>query len=199
MLDQAERQRSGDDLRGRDGVGSAHITPYVLLSTGQWTVPDHVLAALWDEMDRDATLGSIRSPVLQDAGDWVRFLQDRNIFAVIAGVVLNEALYPAGVCWLSHVGKGHASAHFTFLKRFWGRTDMLARAVLAYWDGMRADDGSPSLRVIIGGTPAGNRLACAFVKRVGFTVLGEIPYLADGESVMLSYRVHPELEANDGR
>ena len=45
-------------------------------------------------------------------------------------------------------------------------------------------------------TPAKNRLACNFVKRLGFTIVGEIPRIANGGPMMVSFlelEMHKEL------
>jgi hypothetical protein len=197
MLDTTERQRAGDDLRRRDGIGRIHVAPYVRAGE-EWTVPENVLRYIWQDMEREHTIASIRGEAIPDEDAWVTFLQSQQIFPVIVYVVLNEGVYAAGACWLSHLGKHNAFAHFTFLKRFWGRTEQLARAVLEYWDGLRRDDGTPLLKCLVGGTPSENRLAVAFARRMGFTVLGAIPWMHDEDAIVVSYRVHPEV-SKDGR
>lgn len=77
---------------------------------------------------------------------------------------------PLGFAWLNGVHSGVAFAHFCGLKACRGRSVEIGRQALDYWFGAFA-----FLHVLMGTIPASNRLALRFIRRLGFTVLGEVP------------------------
>lgn len=82
---------------------------------------------------------------------------------------------PIGVAWLNHHSGTKAFAHFLFLRKAWGEHTLKAgRVGLEYWFSFKVGD-EPLFDVILGLIPSDNRRAIGFVRRLGFSVLGEIP------------------------
>ena len=179
MLDQAERDRTSDPLRSGDGI---EVIPYVHMGEGHWTLPEETLLALYAELQREHTAANVSGRTIHTPEEFLRFLRSPEVFPV----VLTMHGDVAGVAWLTHIGKYHAWLHFAFLKWAHGPlAERLAQAGFRYWDAMERD-GEPLLKVLLGATPVAFKPAVAFVKRVGFTVLGEVPYVEDGNPVMFS-------------
>ena len=68
----------------------------------------------------------------------------------------------------------------------------MGKTLTNYWFDFNQNDGTPLIDVLIGQTPEWNRKACKFLLRIGWHVLGTIPYLADGEGMVLSYAIRSE-------
>lgn len=93
-----------------------------------------------------------------------------------------------GFAWFNEVSDNHCTGHFCFFKETWGKSAFrLAEAVLRYWFAMPNSVGAPLFDVIIGRTPSENRLAVRFIRKLGFVVVGEIPKIANGEPLTVSY------------
>ncbi len=92
---------------------------------------------------------------------------------------------PIGIAWLNGLGKNYAFAHFFFLKEAWGRESFEAGQIIQrYWFSL----GDEQLfKVLIGNIPSVNKPAIDFVKKLGWTVLGEIPYMARGGKMTLTF------------
>jgi len=93
---------------------------------------------------------------------------------------------PSGVAWLNHLAKSHASSHFFFLKKVWGRESLaMGKAVTRYWLNL----GDPPVKVLIGNIPSANKRAIRFVQKLGWKVVGEIPHMANGKAMTITYAV----------
>lgn len=151
---------------------SFNIIPYVHHDE-KWSVPDIVWAHIWQKIE-DQGLHTItwRDGELSSAWDFFRFLV---LGKSLVFIVMEEDKI-IGMCWLNSFHKEIACGHFIFFREVWGKKTIEAgRAVLDYWFAMEKD-GRKLFKVIVGRTPADNKLAVSFIKRIGFEVLGEIPH-----------------------
>jgi hypothetical protein len=81
-----------------------------------------------------------------------------------------------GFAWLNGVGGTHAYGHFcTFPNEAMSAVEM-GEMVMGYWWSLGGPDNY-ALDVILGTIPAFNQRAVAFIQKVGFVKLGEIPNL----------------------
>ena len=93
----------------------------------------------------------------------------RNLF----GFVFKEQEC-CGFAWLNRIDDNSAHAHFGLFQKTWGNTsDVIGKMFLDYWMTLGTD--SELLDVIFGVIPLHNKLAQAFVQRIGFAYLGTIP------------------------
>ena len=98
-----------------------------------------------------------------------------------------EGTSPMGFAWLNGINGGIAFAHFCGLRG--ARAVELGRMTLDYWF-----SAFRFLHVVMGTMPASNKLALRFVKRLGFTIVGEVPGMLfdayEGKRVpgVISYR-----------
>jgi hypothetical protein len=183
MLDQAERDGTGDPVRGGDGI---EIIPYVHMGDGHWTLPDETILALYAELQRERTAENISGSTIHTPEEFLAFVRSPGIFPIVMALWGDVG----GAAWLTHAGRYHAWVHVVFLKWAHGPiAHRLAGAAFRYWDAMDRD-GEPLLKVLLGATPVAFKPAVAFAKRVGFTILGEVPYVEDGDPVVFSYRVN---------
>lgn len=178
MLNTAEGVGAGQDIRHRSGI---KIVPYVELN-GRRTLTDEMVAAIWEQMLADGTANVVFGGSVKDKEQFVTMFKNHNIFPILIGV----GEVPAGVAWLSDVGKNYAHGHFCLFGNSWGRALPVGKAILDYWFSMHKD-GLPVLDVIIGKVPATNKLAVAFIKKLGFEILGTIPLIGGDMGLVISY------------
>lgn len=82
---------------------------------------------------------------------------------------------PVGVAWLNNCNGGRAFAHFLFLKKAWGEIAGQAGKIgLDYWFSFKVGD-EPLFDVILGLIPSDNKRAVRYARRLGFSVLGDVP------------------------
>lgn len=186
MLAQIDRDRNSDDLRSRDGIA---VIPYVRLSDGEWTIPDDAILAFYHQLQAEHTAQNISGNVIHTPAQFLSFMQSGQVFPVI---MAHDGEIGGGA-WLSHVGKASAWVHVAFLRWAHGPlAERMAAAAFEYWDAMQ-QNGEPVLKVLLGSTPASFRPAVSFARRLGFTILGEVPYVENGSATVFSYRVNARL------
>ncbi len=92
---------------------------------------------------------------------------------------------PIGWAWLNGLSQRYAFAHFLFLRESWGKHTMdMGRALVRYWFAL---GDPPLLDVLIGNIPSSNKSAIGFVKRLGWSVVGEIPHMAYDGAMTITY------------
>lgn len=101
------------------------------------------------------------------------------------------------VAWINDLRKNYATAHFCVFKEHWGANSIaMGKAVLKYWFSFPKDNGF-LFDVILGVTPIEYTPAIRFIKKIGFTLIGEVPkviynaYTGKHSSAMLSYCERP--------
>lgn len=86
---------------------------------------------------------------------------------------------PAALFWLDGRAGRSARIHFAVLREFFGSPARVIGFYVTDWLlSVTGSDGRPLIDVLVGVTPATNRAALAFVRDLGFTVLGEVPHAA---------------------
>tara|TARA_R110000751_G_scaffold208951_3_gene312819 strand:- start:436 stop:909 length:474 start_codon:yes stop_codon:yes gene_type:complete len=135
---------------------------------------------------------------VHDADTFLTYFSTPATLAVL--VLFNGKI--SGLGWLSNVEGRSALPNFFFLKSTWGRQSLqMAQMLLRYWFSFPGNgDDETALDILVGMTPAKNRLACRFVKRLGFTIVGEIPRIANGGPMMISFlELEMYKELDNGR
>lgn len=83
----------------------------------------------------------------------------------------------AGCVWLTHFHDRLAQVHFFIFREFWGQdASGLGQHCLRELIHKRCNDGEYWLDMLLGLTPADNRLAVRFAKKCGWKQLCELPY-----------------------
>ena len=166
------------------------LRPYVQVD-GAYTVPDTFLLWLWARYEEEGTTAKVfRVSEVADGADFIDYMRMPGNLPVL---FFADDQTPLGMAWLNGVSGNHAFVHHALLKASWGRlTDAIAKVALGYWFGMRGASGF-QLDVLVGMTPSVNSKAVKYLQRVGFTVVGQIPQMAEGEPMTISY-----LERDNG-
>lgn len=162
-------------------VAGAHgKLEWVIVDYNPATMPgaEVFLPGLWKRMHDDGTFG-----MFFHEGPDMSFCQFGAILAspldrvqlVVGHDAQGTAVEHAGMLILAHILRNdivkRAVGNFLFFKEYWHRHDSLelGRAVLDHWFGVMDFD------VIAGVTPRLNRAAVAFIKRLGFQIMGDVP------------------------
>lgn len=169
------------------------ILPYVELN-GAWSLPDTKMAGIWDQLVRDGTAKIVFSDgEVSTSQEFITLCKSpANLPAIV--YVDKEC---SGIGWINGLHKDRGFAHYAFFKSQWGlNTEGMARALINYWLYTDLPDGSPAfpLNMLIGQTPVWNRKAVRFLKRIGFTVVGELPATPNGHGVVISYLLKESKE-----
>lgn len=180
-------------LKPPDAVGATGTDEKVIpfQKTGkslEWVIVDYnavtmpgaetFLPGLWKRMHDDGTFG-----MFFHEGPDMNFCQFGAILAspidkiqlVIGHDEAGTAKEHAGMLILNHILFNdvvkRAVGNFLFFHEYWNRHDTLAlgQAVLDHWFGVMGFD------IIAGVTPRANRAAIAFIKRIGFQIVGDVP------------------------
>jgi hypothetical protein len=151
---------------------------------GVRTFPDAVITAFYQQMVKEGTLEIVFSDgSIESAEQFLQFAKrPENILAL--AVVDNQIMCMA---WLNGCFKNHAFTHYAMLKAAWGKhTDAIAKAYFDYWFSFESE-GKPLIDILLGQTPEWNRKGIKFLQRIGWTVLGTIPRIANGYGMTISY------------
>lgn len=167
------------------------LLPYVQIND-EWIVSDDLIKALFYTMQRDKINDVVfYDGTVKDAESFVKFMKDSKILPVI---ILKE-INPVGFAWLSNLSHAHAFAHFAYFKEVWGRdTINIGKKLTSYWFSIPGSDGKQLIKTLLGVTPTFNKKAISYVKKLGWTILGEIPemyfnpYLNENVDVVLSFK-----------
>lgn len=196
MRDQNQRNRNGEPVRSGDAVVT--LVAYARMPDGRVSLSDDFLATFYERARRDGIIDAVWRDKADSNEKFIGFMH--SALADPPGILpifAFEDMQPVGLAWLTDLGPVNAFAHFAFLKTTWGRNSRkIAHDILAHWFSWRHIDDRPLLQVIIGSTPNDNMPALAFIRRLGFTVVGEIPYLADGKPTVISYLTQERFEAD---
>lgn len=154
-------------------IGEYQLIPYVQ-NNGAWTMTDAQMGHIWDKLQANNLV-----PVVFDSGSVkskVDFISLAKKSHNVANAIWGEDVLV--FAWLNDIEKNHATAHFTMFPEVWGKhTKELAIINLQYWFNFKKPDGEPLLKTIIGKTPTKNKHTLNMIKGVGFTIIGEIPYV----------------------
>jgi RimJ/RimL family protein N-acetyltransferase len=158
------------------------IVGYVEVN-GIRTFSDDVIAGLWDRLEKDGTFYIFNKNEVSNRGEFVRFMKASNVYPALC--VIDDEI--GGFGWLQDLKGNYAEANYFMFKKYWGkRTIEMACALTKYWLGFEVID------VLIGYTPKKNEKACRFLKYIGWTVVGTIPFLDEGKDMLISYATRGE-------
>lgn len=148
------------------------IVPYAELQPGIRTVSDQIILGFAVEAIQDGTFWRVfvDSPI--DSPE--TFLNAMKSPANVP-VFFFVGTDPIGVAWLNGCNGSRAFAHFLFLRKAWGKHTLQAGKIgLEYWFSFKVGDES-LFDVILGVIPSRNERAVGYVRRLGFSVLGNVP------------------------
>lgn len=101
---------------------------------------------------------------------------------------------PLALTWINGININHCFAHFCSFPGAGGKhTVPIGKLMLDYWFNEFKKDDKPLIEVILGRTPKWNRAATIFLRRIGVTILGDIPNISWNEytkkmsSLVISY------------
>ncbi len=158
---------------------------------GQSNFSDKILGQIFRRIVREESLnklfydGSIRNT--RDFRKFMRSPDNEIFFVTINGK-------EAGFFWLSHFRQRSFFINYCVYREFWGEALMISNACIDHIFKRKNSDGDFIVDVLLGLTPANNRLAVNFLLKNDMTILGRVPgFLFDsstGETVdgIFSYR-----------
>jgi len=138
---------------------------FTLVPYSRETVEDRVLEWFWNQMEANGLHKVVfYSGHIRSANDFMTFIKTQ---AVALLVVDKETRVPLAMGWLTDWCDRRAFAHFCVLPDGWEQSEIMGRRVLEFWLTM--------FNLIMGMIPKRNTRAIEYVKRIGMTVVGEIP------------------------
>jgi len=155
------------------------IVPYVKVGD-EWSLNMAVVAHIFRKMDDARLTGKVfYDELLKNDTQFLYMIQRSD--HVVNMVFEGEAC--VAVTWLNRFGPNYAYANFVMFPEVWGpSTKEIGKKVMDYWFGLQNDNGQPIFDVLIGETPAVNRLAVRYIKQMGWTILGTIPKMGHGNN-----------------
>lgn len=152
---------------------------------GVRTFSDRTMNAIYETLVKERTLDIVFSDDRIET--FPQFLEVMKNPVNIVSLILIEGEI-VGVAWLNQAHKNHAFVHYALFKKVWGiHTLQIADACLNYWFSFTGADGQLMIDVLLGQTPEWNRRAINYTKRLGWTVLGTVPLIANGHGLIISY------------
>lgn len=157
----------------RQNSNNIQIIPYAPMAEDVYNIPDDAIAGVWQKCVEQKLNnivfhdGSVKSEkdfiaTMKRNGNLPAFAYDGNVL---------------GFAWLNDIAKNRAVGHFCMFRETWGYQSLeIGKRFIEYWFSMK-DKGRPIFDVIIGNTPPENKKAIGYIKRLGFEVVGHIPYV----------------------
>ena len=168
---------NGDLLIGPGVV----LVPYVEVN-GSRLIPDSVIAEFWHQAAKEGAERILFGSDVFPGEMFLRMLKTPSTLPVF--LFRTGEVKPVGVGWLNYLAESHAFSHFFFLKEAWGKDCLsMGAALTRYWLNL----GEPPLKVLVGNIPSVNKHAIRFVQKLGWKVVGEIPHMAKGKSMTITY------------
>jgi hypothetical protein len=176
--DGAEERVRPSPVHGASGTGEKLEWVIVDYDAAKMPGAEIFLPGLWKRMHDDGTFA-----MFFHEGPEMTFVQFGGVLTspldrvqlIIGHDAEGTAKEHAGLLMLNHVLVNdvvkRAVGNFMFFREYWHRHDSLeiGRAVLDHWFLNMGFD------VIAGITPRANRAAIAFIKRLGFHIIGDVP------------------------
>lgn len=140
---------------------------------GARTLPDTFLEDVFDEMIVQGLVSTVFAGTnIKDAEDFRNMMRHPSNIPVF----VVHGTRCIGFAWLNGVGATYAYGHFcTFPNDVMSATDM-GEMVMGYWWSLKKAD-EYVLHVILGTIPCFNLRAIAYIQKIGFVKVGEIPDL----------------------
>ena len=158
-------------------AGKTWLIPYVLYE-GSWTLPDHLLRWLFDQMQEEGTFeNAFYDGTVKTADEFVQTMQSPSNFPVF----VFSGADCVGFAWLSGGSSNLVFANFCFIKDAWEKCAReTGGKLLDYWFAFPGEDG-PLYEFIFGAVPSFNKAAASYVYRLGWTYLGTVPQMVKSE------------------
>lgn len=143
------------------------------------TLKDSQLAVLFNKAKAEGTLKYILYGINYDAMTEKQFIDWFKFSACKMWVVLYQQKL-VGWIWIDDIRLKAGRLHYNFFR--WaikaGITGEIGRQCLKYFLNLKGADGNYVFDVIRGETPAFNKLAVGYLKKLGMTVVGTIDKMA---------------------
>lgn len=137
---------------------------------GSRTISDSFIEEVFTEMVVQGLVSTVfAGTTIKDSDDFLEMLKSPANVPVFA--LVGEQC--VAVCWLNSIGLNHAYGHFCYFYHPDAPAVDVGKKVMDYWWSLCSD--SISLDVILGAIPVFNQRAIAFIQKLGFVKLGEIP------------------------
>ena len=137
-----------------------------------WLTDKHIAQVYRRIVSEETVYRSFHDGSVRNTNDFIKFIRNKN----------NEIYFveydgkEAGFFWLTKFQQKSAFINYCFYKNFWGKKALNVSQLCIDFIFNRKDIyGQYTLDVLLGLTPANNKLAIKFLLKNGMTVLGKIP------------------------
>ena len=152
------------------------IVPYVE-SNGVRSISDEKMIGVFNRVKELGLLESLFYSGEVDTPE--KFLMLVKAKQNVVNVVIENDVI-VFISWLNDFGSNSAFAHFCAFPEIWGNGSVkIGKDVIKYWFDFKKYD-EYILDVIIGKDPTVNKKAINYIKKLGLTIVGDIPLLAHG-------------------
>lgn len=162
--------------------------PYVIHRSA-YTISDDILGAVFQEVVDAGHISTVFHDMpMNSVDEFIKLMRN----PINAPVFIFDSEACVGFAWLNGITKTSAYGHFCYLKHATVTAMDFGQKVMQYWDALLPKQ---NIEVVIGVVPSFNARAGAFVQKLGFKKVGEIPRMIrnaqTGESwaAMLFYRL----------
>ena len=140
---------------------------------GQWSLSDDFVRYAYACMVHDGVANiALADGCATNADEFLALMQSpsQQLYLGLIGEILGA------VVWCNNFKKGSCEVHYATRKWTWGKyTVRLGKEFCAHILNQK-DDRGYLFDILWGVTPAEHRLACRFLKRLGWVVLGTVPH-----------------------
>jgi hypothetical protein len=142
---------------------------------GTSSFSDTFLAQVFRRIVREESVSKIfYDGSIQNSAEFIRFAKNRENEIFFVGYDGRDA----GFFWLNRFRRKAAFITYCLYKDFWGDEGLLiSRKCIDFLFARKDDHGEHRLDVLLGLTPANNKLAIKFLLKNGMTVSGKVPGL----------------------
>lgn len=146
-----------------------HILPYIETKNG-WSISDEHMEWVFTRMLKE---GLVKKTFPGGRAvthfEWMELV--RSPINIVSLITDENGLL--AVSWLNGFERNHAWIHFCVFRTAWGKQSVeIGKLAVKSWF-----ENIPPLDVLLGRTPSDNRLAVAYIKKVGMRISGTLPMI----------------------
>ena len=180
-------------------VDEIAITKYVK-KNGKYNISDRHLAGIYRRTVKEKTVHKVFFDMqVRNTNDFINYFKDENLEFFIVSYHGQES----GFYWLKEFAPRASFITYCLYKSFWGEhTLKISQACIEATFNKKDEHGNHKTDILLGLTPASNKLALKFLAKNGMKIVGSIPNLIrdaqKGKLVdgIISYRHRENGNAN---
>lgn len=157
----------------KDGVTIAEYT--VQPGGKQYNIPDKHLAGIYRRIVKEKTVNKIFfDRKINNTDDFINYFKNNNVELFIVSYYGQES----GFFWLKEFFPCASFITYCLYKSFWGEhTLKISQSCIDFTFNRKDEYGDYRTNILLGLTPASNKLAIKFLSKNGMKIAGNIPNL----------------------